>query len=274
MAVLELSPPVFSILSGLVDEKVGLHYGLLDREILQEKASARAVEAGFNSLLDYYYFLRYDDEGAKELHELVENLVVNETYFFREWRSIEVLVDSYITPWCAAGRRPRIWSAACATGEEPLSLAMLLNERGLLDKVELVASDISAKVLAKAQAGKFSRRSIRQVPNQTLADNYISPTENGFAAPESLIQKIKWEQKNLLSTKDIEHLGSFDAILCRNVLIYFADKTVLNVLDNLSSRLQPDGVLVVGVSESLLRYSSGFTGEERGGAFVYRKSSQ
>ncbi len=269
--VMELSPPVFSILSGLVDEKIGLHYGLLDRELLQEKASARAQEAGFSSLLDYYYFLRYDQGGEQELDELVDTLVVNETFFFREWKTIEVLVDQFLLPWSGAGRRLRVWSAACATGEEPLSLAMILEERGILEQVEIVASDISTKALKKARSGKFGRRSIRQVPKQSLFDRYVKACPTGFEVPERLVQKIRWENRNLLAPNQLETLGNFDVILCRNVLIYFSDKTVKTVLNHLSSRLADDGVLAVGISESLLRYGSEFHGEERGGAFIYRK---
>lgn len=269
---MELSPSVFSILSHLIEEKAGLHYGLLDRELLQEKASARAMDAGFTSLLDYYYFLRYDAEGARELGELLETLVVNETYFFREWLSIQVLVDQFVVPWVAQGRRPRIWSAACSTGEEPLSLVMLLEDRGVLNKVEVVASDISPRVLAKAQSGRFSKRSVRQVPDAQLCARHITSDSNGWSVDPRLISSIHWKQKNLLAPSETFD-RPFDLIICRNVLIYFADATVKKVLENLAASLVPDGALLVGVSESLLRYGSVFQGEEHGGAFLYRKGS-
>lgn len=276
MVSLELSPPVFSILSGLIEEKAGLHYGLLDRDVLREKASARALEAGFESLLDYYYFLRYDDSSGNELDGLVDTLVVNETYFFREWPAVRMLVDSILTPLCQQGLRPRVWSAACATGEEPLSLAMALDEKGLLDNVEILASDISARVLARARAGRFGRRSLRSVPEPGLVDRYLKtvdgPSNPSYLVPPRLISAIRWEQQNLLQPGGFEHLGTFDAILCRNVLIYFSDNTVKTILQRLSSTLNPQGALLVGVSESLLRYGSGFTGEERGGSFLYRKA--
>lgn len=270
---LELSSSVFSILSGLIAEKVGLHYGLLDRDILQEKISTRAEDAGFDSLLDYYYFLRYDADSEKELAELVETLVVGETYFFREWQAIQVLVDSFIAPWCAAGRRPRIWSAACASGEEPLSLAMLLKERGLLDQVEIVATDISARALGKAREGHYGKRSVRHVPNQKLLDQFIRQEGDTYVVSSKLRESIHWERLNLLSENDMSKMGTFDAIICRNVLIYFADQTVKTVLNHLWSSLVSDGVLLVGVSESLLRYGSGFVGEEHSGTFIYRRAT-
>lgn len=274
MAVLELSPTVFAILGRLLEEQVGLHYSLLDRDLLEDKASSRALEAGFESLLDYYYFLRYDPGGDQELARLVEALVVGETYFFREWPAIEALVELFIAPWCAAGRRPRVWSAACSTGEEPLSLAMLLDSRGLLDRVELVATDISERALAKAKAGCYGRRSLRQVPIPALVERYIRREGETHTVSPDLIRAIQWGKHNLVQSADYAHYRGFDAILCRNVLIYFADQTVRTVLDQLYQSLSDSGVLLVGVSESLLRYGCSFSAEERGGAFVYRKAAR
>jgi chemotaxis protein methyltransferase CheR len=273
MAQLDLSPSVFSILSSLIEEKIGLHYEILDLELLQEKASNRAIEAGFDSLLDYYYYLRYDETSAQEFRHFTEALVVNETYFFREWSAIEVLVNSFIAPWCASGRKVRIWAAACSSGEEPLSLAMLLHDRNILNQVEIVATDISNRVLTKAQLGKFGKRSVRQIPSPRLLEKYIARDGDGYQVSNDLISAIRWEQRNLLDEKEVAVTESFDVILCRNVLIYFSDSTIRGILDRQSRVLKNDGVLLVGVSESLLRYGSGFVGEEHGGAFVYRKAN-
>jgi chemotaxis protein methyltransferase CheR len=117
MSSLPLSPQVFAILSALVEEKVGLHYELADKDLFGDKVSTRAVEAGFESLLDYYYFLRYDDHSGTELRTLTEALVVGETYFFREYPQLKVLVDELLPPLLACGRSPRIWCAAvCSSG--------------------------------------------------------------------------------------------------------------------------------------------------------------
>ncbi|MES2525595.1 MAG: protein-glutamate O-methyltransferase CheR [Bdellovibrionota bacterium] len=272
MSSLELSTPVFSILSTLLQEKVGLSYTLAERELLQDKVGSRAMELGYESLLDYYYFLRYDPAGEEELAQLVEHLVVNETYFFREWPAIQVMVNHYIAPLCAAGKRPKIWCAACSTGEEPISIAMLLAEKNLLDKVEIIASDISENALKKAKAGKFGRRAVRHVPDQNLKDKFISQDGDHHFVPTTLIDAIQWRRTNILDKNDYPKNGPFDAILCRNMLIYFNDETVKIVLDNLYSELNPDGVFLVGISESLLRFGSGFVGEERDGSFVYKKA--
>src|SRR5688572_4334615 len=151
---LELSPPVFAILSSLIEERVGLCYTLQDQELLAAKLSPRVLDLGFSSFLDYYHYLRYDPESTREFAGLVNALVVNETFFFREFTPLSVMVADFIAPLAAAGERPRIWCAACSTGEEPLTLAMLLAQHDLLGKVELIATDISSSALAKARSGE------------------------------------------------------------------------------------------------------------------------
>jgi chemotaxis protein methyltransferase CheR len=269
---LDLSPQVFAILSALIEDRTGLHYSLLDRGLLASKAGLRAEEAGFDSLLDYYYFLRYDPGGERELIALTEALVVNETHFFRELSPLQTLVEGFVAPWVRAGRRPRIWSAACSTGEEPLSLAMLLDSQGLLDQVELVASDISSRALQVARDGRYGRRSVRQIPSPALYARYLRIEGDRYFVERRLIEAVRWCQINLTDDAAVRGLGTFDAIICRNVLIYFSDETVQVVVERLGQNLSRDGVLLVGVSESLLRFGSAFVGEELGGVFVYRKA--
>jgi chemotaxis protein methyltransferase CheR len=271
MADFELTPPLFAILSSLIEERVGLSYTLQDRDILASKISSRAIERGFGTLLDYYYFLRYDPESEPELTALVNALVVNETFFFREFTPLSVLVTEFVAPWVRSGRRPRIWCAACSTGEEPLTLAMLLEQHGLLDDVELIASDISSAALAKARAGEYSRRSLRQVAAPELAAKWLSARENGVAVLPQLRAAVSWRQLNLMDQAAIATIGAVDLIVCRNVLIYFRDETAARVVNTLADQLLPGGVLLVGISESLMRYSTPLTCEEVGGVFLYRK---
>lgn len=265
--------PVFAILSALVEERAGLHYGPAEQDLFLERVTARSAEAGFESLLDYYYYLRYDPAGPRELEELVAYLVVNETYFFRELEALQMMVARFIAPAVRAGRRPRIWSAACATGEEPLTLAMLLAEDGLLQEVELLASDISQRALDVARAGSFSRRSLRGDVNPELARRWIREEGGGLRVPPALLDAIAWRRVNLCAPEETQEIAQCDVILCRNVLIYFRDETVVRVIESLSSRLKPDGALFVGVSESLLRFGTALACEETEQVFYYRKVS-
>ncbi|WP_437639301.1 CheR family methyltransferase [Sorangium sp. So ce854] len=270
---LPISPQVFAIFSALIAEKIGLHYDAGDRELLGDKLSVRAVEAGFDSLLDYYYFLRYDPAGAAEIDALIDALVVNETYFFRELAQLQVAIAELVAPRAAAGARPRIWSAACASGEEPLTIAMLLAERGLLDRVELVASDVSARALARARSGVFGPRSIRSnAPPPDFAARWLQVGPDRVTVSPELQRAIDWRRINLLDAAEVASLGRFDVIVCRNVLIYFHDNTARWVVTNLSGALVAGGALLVGVSESLLRLGTALACEERGGVFIYRKT--
>jgi chemotaxis protein methyltransferase CheR len=270
MPPLPMSPQVFSILSALVAERVGLHFDVAHASIFAEKVGSRAVEAGFESLLDYYYFLRYDPAGAPELEKLVETLVVGETYFFRELGPLETAVADFIVPRVDEGRRPRIWCAASATGEEPHTIAMLLAAHGILDKVDLVASDISLTALARARSGRFTRRALRgDVP--AFAEKWVDVDDRGVVSLRSgLTEVIDWRQINLVDHAAICALGTFDVIFCRNVLIYFSDNTARRVIDSLAGCLMRGGALFVGISESLLRFSTPLRCEEHKGTFLYR----
>jgi chemotaxis protein methyltransferase CheR len=268
---LTLTPEVFTILVGLIEERVGLHYSPLDLELVGHKLSARALDAGFDSLLDYYYFLRYDPKSEEEFDALIDSLVVNETYFFREYEQLVVLVDSVLAPRIEAGVRPRVWCAACSTGEEPLTLAMILAERGLLDSCRIVASDVSRRALERAKRGAFGERALRRLPPDAVASRWLTKEPGRILVSASLREAIDWRRINLLDRSAIDRVGACDAIICRNVLIYFRDETTREVLDSLRRTLVPGGTLLVGVSESLLRFGESLACEERGNVFLYRR---
>lgn len=269
----ELTAPVFSILSSLIEERIGLSYTLQDRDLLASKLASRMLELGYDSALDYYYFLRYDPTSHSEFQALVNGLVVNETFFFREFAALDALVQHHAMPLANAGRTLRIWCAACSTGEEPLTLAMLLHRHGLLDRVELVATDISSAALARASEGQYGRRSLRQVPAPELAAKWLDITDSSISVKPGLQQAIRWRQLNLLDTAAIQALGEFDLIICRNVLIYFRDSVASSVVRSLENQLRQGGALLVGVSESLLRFTSSLVCEERAGVFMYRRAA-
>lgn len=271
MVNLELTPQLFAILSALIEERVGLSYTPADQALLASKVASRASEAGFESLLDYYYFLRYDPESEREFEALVNALVVNETFFFREFAALELVVTQFLLPHVKAGRTPRVWCAACSTGEEPLSLAMLLEQHGILSKVELVATDVSTAALERARGGRYGRRSLRHVPSPELAEKWLSLDDDGIRVAAELGGAIDWRRVNLFDSAAIRALGSFDVILCRNALIYFRDQLVSQVVQLLEERLHAGGALFVGVSESLMRFGSALECEERAGVFLYRK---
>lgn len=280
MTTARLSPPLLSILSTLVEEKLGLHFGADDAMIFEEKLLARAAEAGFDSALDYYYFIRYDAAGQAELVNLANSLVVGETYFFRELDVLRASIAHVVVPAVARWNKARIWSSACAGGEEPLSVAMLLAEAGLLDSCTLVATDISTAAIEKARSGIYRPRSLRVLQDspanptlQRLADRWLRADGSNIFADRTLVSRIDYRVVNLLDDASITSLGEFDLVLCRNVLIYFSDATTRKVVTSLAGRLRDRGKLAIGASESLLRFGTELVCEERAGAFLYGKRS-
>jgi chemotaxis protein methyltransferase CheR len=269
---LPLSAPVFAITSQLIEEATGLHYDVKDADLLAERLSRRAGELGFDSLLDYYYFLRYDAGGARELDVLTDQLVINETYFFREAEALRVLVERLLPSLLAGQARARVWCAACSTGEEPFTLAMLLEEGDLLDRVEIEASDISARALAVAQSGVYQGRSLRALPAAERRRHFLELGDGAVKVGERFRSLVRWRRANLLDRPPGDEAGLFDVILCRNALIYFRDETVVRTVGTMTSRLRSGGYLLVGASESLLRYGTALRCEEHGGSFFYRKA--
>jgi len=271
MSDLYLSPQVFSILTTLITERVGISYGITDKLLFDSKVTQRAQEAGFSSMLDYYYFLRYDDADQREFRALAESLTVHETYFFRELEPLRIGISQFVAPAVEQRGFARVWCAACATGEEAYMLAMLLDDAGILGSVELVASDLSERALARARSGEFSSRALRQRSEHPFATRYLETTADGLRAAPALRSRIDFRNVNLAHLDSIRALGDFDLIACRNVLFYFADRTARATVEQLGEQLHPTGALLVGVTESLMRFGTALTCEERGGAFFYRK---
>jgi len=273
MPALGMSSQLFVLFSTLIEDASGIAYGTNDRDLLAGKITDHALELGYASMLDYYYKLRYDDPDGKEIRRLIEVLLVHETYFFRELQPLVQLVDDHIANVVKQKGRARVWSAGCASGEEPFTLAMLLDDRGMLDKVEIIATDISATVLARAEAGRHSRRALRDNHPAELAARYLEVSAQGVIVAPRIRNAVKFQRVNLIDAPAIAKLGMFDAILCRNVLIYFREAYVATVVERLAAALAPGGLVAVGVSESLMRFGTSLTCEERGGCFFYRSAS-
>lgn len=265
-----LSAAVFTILSSVIEERLGLFFSEADAALLAEKVTPRAVELGFDSLLDYYYYLRYDAGAAEELDRLADALVVNETYIGRELDQLVALADLVLPRLLAERPRLRLWSAACSTGEEPLTLAGLLHDRGLFPKVELIASDISQRALGIARAGVFSGRSLRALPPG--AEAWLELDGGKARARPELLHRIEFRRVNLSDPAAVRGLGKLDVVICRNVLIYFRDVKIRAIVDSFCDVMNPGGYLLVGASESLLRFGGQLRCEEHAGAFFYRKA--
>lgn len=265
---------VFVLLRDLIRDRIGTSFEDDKRDLLAVKLSDRVAAAGLSTFLDYYYLLKYDPAASYEWPKLIDALSVQETYFWREFDQVRVLVDTLVPAHVAAGRGPiRIWSAACATGEEPLTLAMAIAEAGWYGRVDIqiFASDASTAALEKARTGVYRERSFRSLP-AGLRDKYFTRVpEGGWKVAPELHARIHFTRANLLEPADTTALATAPFVFCRNVFIYFSAATVARVVAGFADRMPRPGYLFVGASESLLRVKTPFELDEIGGAFVYVK---
>lgn len=263
----------FTLLRDLIKENMGIYYDESKKDILADKLTPLALERGFNNFLDYYYFLKYDPEGKEEWDKIANALSVQETYFFREYDQLKALVEEIIPSLYNSGENHvKIWSSACASGEEPLSIAILLNENNWFDNlnIEIYASDISTTALNKAQKGIYQDRSLRNLP-KSIIEKYFTKEENGYKIISEIHKKVIWKKANLVKEEEIKDLAKSKIIFCRNVFIYFSDDVIQKVLEIFEKYMENPGYLFVGVSESLFRYKHSFDLQVIGGAFVYVK---
>jgi chemotaxis protein methyltransferase CheR len=262
------------LLRDLIHERMGLFFDNGKGDILTDKLSPLVIERGFTSLLDYYYLLKYDESAQGEWLSVMNALSVPETYFWREMDQVRALVESVVPKWFAepgAGTL-KIWSAACASGEEPLTIAMALEEAGWLGRapVKIRATDASPAAIEKARRGVYRERSFRNLPAE-LRDKYF--TREGetktWRVDAGLHASVEWGVVNLMDEAEVAPLASANVIFCRNVFIYFSDQTIAKTARAFAAHIRPPGCLFVGASESLLRVTEDFELQEIGNAFVY-----
>ncbi|WP_448665024.1 CheR family methyltransferase [Sphingomonas sp. CJ20] len=198
--------------------------------------------------------------GALADH-VVDALLNQETSFFRDAAVLDMIADAAQAAHAAnPDRRIRIWSAGCSTGQEPLSLAMLFSERGMLDvparTPEIVATDISPSAIARARSARFSPFEIQRGLAVRRMVQWFDSVGGEWVAHPELVRRLQFRQHNL--TGDPVPAGKFDIILCRNVLLYFSLEMRRRVFETLASAVRPGGLLVLGAGETVIGLTDRF----------------
>jgi chemotaxis protein methyltransferase CheR len=272
---LSLPESTFNILSDLIREHTGLQYDMSKRDLLADKLSPRALDLGFNSLLDYYYHLKYDPGAAEEWSRVQDALSVPETYFWRTAEQVHALVDVLLPSLAPAyATRPlTIWSAACASGEEPLTIAMALDMAGWFERlpIRIQASDASPAAIAKARTGIYGERSFRAMP-PALRQKYFTAQGDRWRIDPEIHARVTWTTANLMCETEIAPLSRAPMIFCRNAFIYFSDQAIRQTVATFWRYMPDPAYLFLGSSESLLRITDTFELREIAGTFVYEKA--
>ncbi len=263
--------PVPKLLRDLVHERTGTYFESDRLDLMIDKLQERVAATGSASLLDYYYKLKYDDV-AEEWRRVMDAFSVQETYFWREVDQIKALTAQVVPAWFRQTTAPlRIWSAACATGEEPYTIAIALEEAGWGGHpIEIVASDASEAALTKAREAVYRERSFRALP-PALRARYFERTPEGDLLTRRIADRVTFRWANLVEPQTYSDINDVQAIFCRNVFIYFSSEAIARVVAAFGTQMPVGGYLFVGASESLLKLTTLFELEDVQGAFAYVK---
>ena len=271
-----MTPQDYDFLRKLLKERSGLDLSADKQYLVESRLIPLARKAGLPGIAELVQKMK---GGAEALtSEVVEAMTTNETFFFRDKIPFDHLRETVLPALlkARAGRRSlRIWSAACSTGQEPYSIAMCLKERApeLAGwRIEIVATDLSQEVLEKAKSGIYSQFEVqRGLPVQLLVKYFTQVGEHWQINPE-IRGMVQHRPLNLL--QDFSHLGKFDVIFCRNVLIYFDQDTKTGIFRRLAKAFEPDGMLLLGAAETVVGISDAFRPHpDRRGLYLLNQDS-
>lgn len=227
-----------------INRKLGIDLSLYKEAQMKRRLTSLRNKRGFEDFSEYFLSLESNEEL---LSEFIDRLTINVSEFYRNPKRWDVLKNVVLPFFLEKKDRISIWSAACSTGEEPYSLAIMINEHFPDASFRLVATDIDETALKKAKAGIYQEQALKELPEHLKTKYFIK--ENGlYHIKSQLKQVVAFKEHNLLSDRYPENM---DLIICRNVLIYFTDKAKEFIYQNFSKSLTEKGVLFVGSTEQI-----------------------
>ncbi|MBA3893505.1 MAG: protein-glutamate O-methyltransferase CheR [Gemmatimonadales bacterium] len=270
-------PADLKLLGDLIQERFGLTFEGVRQDILGSRLRPRLRELRLDSPRAYYEYLRFHPRGDAEFDRLPALITNNETYFFRETRQFEILIEHVLPERRpAAPSRPlRLLSAGCSSGEEPYSLAIALHDAGLPPAArswEIDACDLNPERIARAREALYDETSLRACDPESRR-RYFSVEGGRFRLKDRYRVGVRFFQSNLLAP-GFALDRPYDVILCRNLLIYFGDAAFDRLIGLFASALVPGGYLFLGHSESLFDRDTELLPVVVGGSVVYRKTAK
>lgn len=257
--VCELSDQEFNVIRRMVYESIGVNLTDAKRMLVVSRLTKRLRNLGLGSFAQYLDFLR---QNPAEVATMFNCITTNVTKFFREEQHFAFLRQEYlprleVAAKGQAGKKIRVWSAGCATGEEPYTLAMVFHHffagKNGWD-IKILASDVNTETLEKARKGVYSRQEVENVPFELLKKYFKLGTGSNqgyFKIKEVLQSLVEFRRINLTASQDYPISEPLDIVFCRNVFIYFDKETQSKVLQRYHSHLKPKGLLFLGHSESI-----------------------
>lgn len=262
-----ISPVAFSVLTALLEARTGQQLSSYRSWRVDTALKPVIRERGLETL-DQLVAQLLDGQDTGIGDRIVDALVNQETSFFRDGPIFDQALEVLAT---CGRRRPRVWSAGCSTGQEPLSLAMAAAERAANGGpvVDIVASDVSEAAIQRARSGKFTQFEVqRGLPIRQLMKWFDGGDGAEWIAKPELVRMVHWKRHNLVAEAPLN--GGFDLIMCRNVMMYLSPATRVAVYAGLAKALNPGGVLVLGAGETVIGQSDALEPSRRWRGFYER----
>lgn len=245
-----------------IKESTTIDLSLYKSNQMKRRITSLMHNRGYRLFQDYYRALLQDQ---KLMDELLDRITINVSEFWRNPEIWKLLETKFITELQQRSSMLKMWSAACSSGEEPYTLAMILDRMGLLDRANLVATDLDHNILKRAKLGAYPESCVREVPKADKM-RYFTERDGLFYVDDKIKQKVNFSRLNLLADPFPNRL---DLIICRNVMIYFTDEAKQMLYHKFARALKPGGILLVGSTEQIFlpeRYQF-----ETADTFFYRK---
>jgi len=245
----------YSDFQHFLSQECGIEIGENKQYLVKNRLSHVIQEFGLSSFSELLSQLHAGSRYALRLRpRVIDAMTTNETFWFRDDRQFDALRQEVLPELLQHKRGAiRIWSAACSSGQEPYTMSLCIEEmqktQALKGSVQIVGTDISESILNEARRAMYSDLDIKRGLDTHLQASYFTHCEQGYQLKSEIMRRVRFQQLNLLQS--FTHLGQFDIIFCRNVLIYFSDKVKRDILQRMLGILEPGGALFLSSTESV-----------------------
>lgn len=255
-------PQDYQLFVGNIKRKTGIDLSLYKEAQMKRRLISLYEKKGFSTFQDFFAEM---NKNKDLLNEFLDRMTINVSEFYRNYKRWEVLETKIMPKMLEKNKRLKIWSAACSTGEEPYTLAMMMSKFLPASQIHIMATDLDENAIARAKIGIYPERSLNEVPD-LIKKKYFYKQGDYFQISDEIKKCITFKKQNLLADP---FGGPFDLIVCRNVLIYFTEEAKDGLYKKFSSALRKDGIFFVGSTEQIFNPATyGFETED---TFFYRK---
>ncbi|WP_432355119.1 CheR family methyltransferase [Sporosarcina sp. A2] len=245
-----------------VKQKTGIDLSLYKEAQMKRRLTSLYEKRNCKDFNEYFELIRSD---RSMMDEFLDRMTINVSEFYRNSQRWDVLDKKILSQLLQKTKKLKCWSAACSTGEEPYTMAMVLSNHVPLKEVAITATDLDMGVLEKAKVGLYPERSLKEVPS-AMKQKYFKQEGQFFQVTDDIKKTVAFKQHNLL---DDAYGKDFDLIVCRNVMIYFTEEAKDQIYTNFAKALKPGGILFVGSTEQI--FSPERYGLESEDTFFYKK---